>query len=150
MPPDATALKSTLTAAGVPCEIEESGLGLVARVASGDAAFALAALRERDFPMLVDLLGTDTGEGIEITYHVRSLSRDEDVFIKSDAPYSGELCSVWNVYASALLPERETAELFGLALGCHPNPKRLLTTEGVDPLLLKSVPIRTAQEVRNR
>ncbi|MRR12205.1 hypothetical protein EG835_07005, partial [bacterium] len=52
--------------------------------------------------------------------------------------------------ASALLPERETAELFGLALCGHPNPKRLLTTEGIEPLLLKSVPIRSAEEVRAR
>jgi NADH-quinone oxidoreductase subunit C len=148
--PDATALKSTLAAAGVPCQLEESGLGLVARVAASDTFSALAALREKDFPMLVDLLGMDTVDDIEITYHVRSFTRDQEVFIKTNVPYSGELTSVWHVYASALLPERETAELFGLTLACHPNPKRLLTTEGVDPLLLKSVPIRTAEEVRNR
>lgn len=150
MLPDATALKSTLTSAGVPHAIEESGLGLVARVAIEHAAAALGALREFDFPMLVDLLGTDTAQEIEITYHVRSFTRDEDVFIKTSVPYSGVLPSVWNVYASALMPERETAELFGLVLAGHPNPKRLLTTEGVEPLLLKSVAIRTAEEVRNR
>jgi len=30
----------------------------------------------------------------------------------------------------------------------HPNPKRLLTTDGTEPLLRKSVLIRTAEEVR--
>lgn len=150
MLPDATALKSTLSSAGVPCTIEESLLGLVARVEIEHAATALGALRDSDFPMLVDLMGMDTSRDIEITYHLRSFARDEEVFIKASVPYSGVLPSVWNVYASALMPERETAELLGLVLDGHPNPKRLLTTHGVEPLLLKSVPIRTAQEVRNR
>ena len=30
----------------------------------------------------------------------------------------------------------------------HPNPKRLLTSEGTGPLLRRSVLIRTAEEVR--
>jgi NADH:ubiquinone oxidoreductase subunit C len=48
------------------------------------------------------------------------------------------------------MPERETAELFGLSLSGHPNPKRLLTTDGVPPLLRKSVPVRTEEEVRRQ
>jgi NADH:ubiquinone oxidoreductase subunit C len=46
------------------------------------------------------------------------------------------------------MPERETAELFGLGLDGHPNPKRLLTTDGVPPLLRRDVPIRTPEEFR--
>ena len=37
------------------------------------------------------------------------------------------------------MPEREAAELFGLSLSGHPNPKRLLTTDGMPPLLLQVV-----------
>ena len=152
MLPDATVIKSILDAAGVPCELEESTLGVIAHVPHDRTVAALQALRDSDldFRMLVDLLGTDTTEEIQVTYHLRSFSRDEEVFVRTSVEYDGELPSVWSVYASALMPERETAELFGLVLSGHPNPRRLLTTDGIEPLLRKSVPIRTAEEVRAR
>jgi NADH:ubiquinone oxidoreductase subunit C len=70
------------------------------------------------------------------------------VYLKCHVPYEGELRSVWEVYPAALYPEREAAELLGFSLLGHPNPKRLLTTDGTPPLLRKSVPVRTAEEVR--
>jgi len=151
--PDATVAKSILADAGVSAKVEQTTLGLVCHIERADQApAALAALRdsELDFRMLVDFLGTDAGDDVEITYHLRSLSRDEEIYIKAHVPFDGEISSVWNVFAAALLPERETAELFGLTLSGHPNPKRLLTTEGIEPLLRKSVPVRTAEEVRAR
>ena len=153
MQPDAAVIRSTLNATGVhEAVVEESTLGIVCRVRSQDAVQSLQALRDSalDFIMLVDLFGTDTGNHVEITYHLRSFARDEDVFVKTELAYDGELASAWNLFASALLPERETAELFGLKISGHPNPKRLFTTDGTEPLLLKSVAIRTAEEVRNR
>ena len=69
---------------------------------------------------LLDLLGTDTGEEIELTYHLRSFTRDEEIYVKTRVPYDAEIASVWNIYPAALLPERETAELFGLML-CGPS-----------------------------
>jgi NADH:ubiquinone oxidoreductase subunit C len=151
--PDATVVRTALTAGGVPsAEIEPTTLGLVCRVAPGDAVAALAALQasELAFAMLVDLLGIDTGDEIEIVYHLRSLTRDEEAYVKTALPYDGVLASVWEVYPAALMPERETAELYGLTLSGHPNPKRLLTTDGVPPLLRKSVPVRTHEEMRGR
>ena len=117
-----------------------------------DVVSALAALKasELAFVMLVDLLGIDTGEELEVSYHLRSFARDEEMHVKTRLPYDAELASVWEVYPAALMPERETAELFGLTLAGHPNPKRLLTTEGVLPLLRKSVPVRTTEESRDR
>jgi len=151
--PDATVVRSILSAAGVhDAPAEETSLGLVCRVPASRAPSVLAAMRESelDFRMLADMLGTDTGEDIEITYHLRSLSRDEELYVKTALPYDGDLHSVWNTFPSALLPERETAELFGLKLVGHPNPKRLFTTEGIEPLLRKSVPQRSVEEVRER
>jgi NADH-quinone oxidoreductase subunit C len=141
-----------LASAGIEAQIAEENVGVVVRAAQSDAPAALAALRDSDFDfvMLLDLFGTDTGERIEMTYHLRSLARDEEIYVRCGVEYDGQLQSVWNVYPSALLPERETAELLGLMLSGHPNPKRLLTTDGVAPLLRKSVPIRTAEEVRAR
>lgn len=152
MLPDATVIKHILASAGITAEVEETGLGVVAHVDSGAAAEALAALRasDADFRMLVDLFGADTGEQVEITYHLRSFSRDEELFVRTALPCDGCLRSVWNSYPSALAPERETAELLGLTLDGHPNPKRLLTTDGVEPLLRKAVSIRSVEEVRAR
>ncbi len=127
-------------------EVAEERLGVVARVGRAAVADALAALRDAGFESLVDLLGIDTGEHVEVTYHLRSYASGQDLFVKTALPYDGELESVWQVYPSALMPERETAELFGLRLSEHPNPKRLLTTDGVPPLLRKDVPVRTPEE----
>ncbi|MCL4079294.1 NADH-quinone oxidoreductase subunit C [Coriobacteriia bacterium Es71-Z0120] len=126
--------------------VAEERLGVVARVGRGEAEEALGRLKEAGLDSLVDLLGTDTGEHIEITYHLRSYEAGQDVFVKTAVPYDGELASVWQTCPAALMPERETAELFGLRLTNHPNPKRLLTTEGVPPLLRKDVPVRSPEE----
>ncbi|MHB8924203.1 MAG: NADH-quinone oxidoreductase subunit C [Coriobacteriia bacterium] len=123
-------------------------LGIVVRLPHTQAQAALECFASAGYESLVDLMGTDTGEGIEITYHVRSYAFSVDVFVKCSLPYDGMLDSVWSVYPSALMPERETAELLGLHLSGHPNPKRLFTTEGMPPLLRKSVEIRTAEEYR--
>jgi len=151
--PDATVVRAALASGGVRInEVEETSLGLVCHVPAEEAVAALRAIAAsgHGFTMLVDMLGTDTGENVEITYHLRSLSRDEELYCKTHVPYDGELASVWEVYPAALMPERETAELFGLRLSGHPNPQRLLTTEGVAPLLRKSVDIRSVEEVRAR
>jgi NADH:ubiquinone oxidoreductase subunit C len=151
--PDTAVVRSTLASADVgEVTVEEAGFGLVVRVAEGDAAAALSALKDSEdsFVFLVDLFGVDTGEEVEITYHVRSFLRDEELYVRTTIPYDATLSSVWQVHPAALLPERETAELLGLSLDGHPNPRRLLTTDGSPPLLRKSVPIRTAEEVRDR
>jgi NADH-quinone oxidoreductase subunit C len=151
--PDATVVRTALASAGVgSVEFEETILGLVAAVPSTDVVAALGALKasELAFVMLVDLLGIDTGEEIEVSYHLRSFARDEELHVKTRLRYDACLDSVWEVYPAALMPEREIAELYGLTLSGHPNPKRLLTTDGVGPLLRKSVPVRTTEESRDR
>ncbi len=139
---------------GVSAEIEQvEPLGPVLRVDASDTAAALAALKDSDlaYVMLVDLFGIDIGEAVDIVYHVRSLSSTGDAYLKARYEYGSALTSVWKVHPAALLPERECAEMFGLSLEGHPNPKRLLTVEGAMlPPLLKSTEIRTAEEVRSR
>lgn len=150
---DTTAARGVLERAGVTAAVETvEGLGAVCRVAPEKARRALLALRDSDlgFCFLVDLFGIDTGDSVEVVYHLRSLSRDEEVTVKAELEYGDTLVSVWDVFPAALMPERETAEMFGLRLAGHPNPKRLLTTEAVEPLLLKELEIRTAEEVRDR
>ncbi|MGV8082189.1 MAG: NADH-quinone oxidoreductase subunit C [Coriobacteriia bacterium] len=146
-------MNSVLEKAGVSFVPEETpGLGTVYRVPADSVRPALAALRtaEHGFTFLVDLFGIDIGEGIDAVYRLRSFALAEDVVIKAAHSYDGVLGSVWDLFPAALMPERELCELFGLKLSGHPNPKRLVTTDGCDPFLLKAVPIRTAEEVRDR
>jgi NADH:ubiquinone oxidoreductase subunit C len=144
----ASAAADILRAAGVSCEAADTALGAVLLLAAKDIAAAVAALRESGYEQFVDLFGADTTEAVEVTYHLRVLGTMEDVYLKCHVAYDGTLDSVWESYPAALYPEREAAEMFGFSLAGHPNPKRLLTTDGTPPLLRKSVPIRTAEEVR--
>jgi NADH:ubiquinone oxidoreductase subunit C len=137
-----------LRAAGVAHHSALEPLGTVVRVEATDVRAALGALAADGFEQLVDLFAADTGEAIEVTYNLRSFADFESLFVKAIVAYDGELASVWEVYPAALFPEREAAELLGMRLTGHPNPKRLLTVEGTEPLLRKSVEIRGAEEVQ--
>lgn len=153
MQPDMTVARRILEAAGISATVAEVPvLGVVCRVSAEAARSALLALRDSDlgFAFMVDLFGVDTGEAVDVVYHLRSLSRDEEIFVKAEHAYDSVLTSVWKVFPAAHFPERECAEMFGLKLADHPNPKRLLTTDGCPPYLRKSVEIRSAEEVRNR
>ena len=154
MLPDVTSIAGILERAGVTdATVEEAPLlGVVFRVPAASVRDALRALRDSGdaFSFPVDVFGIDTGEAIDAVYHLRSLSRDEEVYVKASHEYDSVLESVWEIFPAAMMPERELCELFGLKLAGHPNPKRLLTTDGIPPLLRKSVAIRTAEEVRNR
>ena len=150
---DTTVAKRVLERAGVAASVETlEGLGVVCRVPAAEARRAVIALRDSDLGMafLVDLFGVDTGEAVDIVYHLRSYARDEEMFVKAAHDYDATVASVWDVFPAALMPERETCELYGLGLSGHPNPKRLLTTEGCEPFLRKSTEVRGADEVRDR
>jgi NADH:ubiquinone oxidoreductase subunit C len=137
-----------LAAAGIAVTIEEEGLGAVVRLDAARVVDALCALEPEGYDFLVDLFGCDIREAIEITYHLRAFARMEDLYLKVTVDYDEEAPSAWRAFPAALYAEREAAELFGISFAGHPNPKRLLTTEEVGPLLRKSVPVRTAEEVR--
>ena len=151
-----TVADAILQSAGVTATVETAeGLGSVCRVAAADVRAALIALRDSDAALdfLVDLFGVDTGEAIDVVYHLRSMNRDDgakDLFVKPACAYDSALASVWDIFPAALMPERETAELLGLRLAGHPNPKRLLTTDGCEPYLRKSLEVRSPEVVRNR
>lgn len=150
MRPEPNAISALLSAAGISAEMDAVLIGTVARVDVGDALTALAAFKSAGYESLVDFDGIDTGEAIELTWRLRSYAQDCEAYLKATVAYDAEIASAWNVYPSALMPERETAELLGLKLAGHPNPKRLFTTDGIPPLLRKSELIRSEEEVKNR
>jgi len=144
----ATQSADILRACGIPFEASTEALGEVVRLDAAKVADALAALYESGYDFLVDLFATDTGERIEVTWHVRAFAEHADLYLKALVDYDGAAPSVWEVFPAALYPEREAAELLGMTFPGHPNPKRLLTIDGAEPFLRKSVLIRTAEEVR--
>ena len=144
----ATRPADILRACGIPFEASTEALGEVVRLDAAKIADALAALYESGYDFLVDLFATDTGERIEVTWHVRAFAEHADLYVKALVDYDGAVPSVWHIFPAALYPEREAAELLGMTFPGHPNPKRLLTSEGTGPLLRRSVLIRTAEEVR--
>mgnify|MGYP001046110455 FL=1 len=150
MRPEPNAISALLSEAGISAEVDTVLLGTVARLSVGDVLTALAAFKSAGYESLVDFDGIDTGEAIELTWRLRSYAQDCEAYLKATVAYDAEVASAWNVYPSALMPERETAELLGLKLAGHPNPKRLFTTDGIPPLLRKSELIRSEEEVKNR
>jgi len=141
----ATSPADILRLAGIAAEVTDEALGIVARLDAAHIGEALAALQTVGYDFLVDLFGTDRDEHIELTYHVRAMATLEDLYLKVAVPYDGEAPSVWRVYPAALYPEREAAELLGMSFPGHANPKRLLTTDAVGPLLRRSVLGRGAE-----
>lgn len=129
-------------------EVRAGDAGPVARVSLAAVRATLAAFKSAGFESAVDFDGVDTGDDVELTWRLRSYRFDTDCSVKASVPYDGTIESVWGIYPSVLMPERETAELLGLSLDAHPNPKRLFTTDGVPPLLRRDVPIRTPEEFR--
>ena len=151
--PDTAVVKGVLATAGLSADVQAvEHLGVVCRVPASEARDAVTALRDSSLSLdfLVDLFGIDTGEGVDVVYRLRSISRDEDILVKSLHDYDAVLVSVWDAFPAALMPERELCELFGLSLSGHPNPKRLLTTDGCAPYLRKEVEVRDAEVVRDR
>ncbi len=146
------AISAAFAVAGVPHTVEEIlPLGEFIRVAPLDAKAAVRVAKAQcDMDYYIDVFGIDTGEGVDVVIHLRSFAQKADLIIKSLHPYGGTWASIWEDFPPALMPERELCEMFGLKLAGHPNPKRLLTTDGIEPPLLKSTLLRTVEEVRGR
>ncbi len=148
MPLDATELSRLLVDAGVVAIVSGERFGALGRIEAADAAPALAMLKTAGFTFFVDEFGADTGDALEVTWHVRQMAPVRDAYLRAALPYDGVLPSVWEVFPAALYPEREIAEMFGVTLVGHPNPKRLLTTDEIgEPPLRKSVPVRERRAV---
>ena len=167
-------IRSALTIGAIPAlSVQTEGcLGTVIRVAPEQRDAVLAFLLESDlaFTQLLDLFGADIeakeaieadeASGIaaqparagyiEVTYMLRSMTHDSDLWVKMQLPYGGDYHSAMRYFASAYLTERELCEMFGLVLLDHPNPKRLITNPHFTTPLLKRVPIRGKEDVWHR
>ncbi|GAB4281210.1 MAG: NAD(P)H-quinone oxidoreductase subunit J [Coriobacteriia bacterium] len=151
MKPDPAAVRSLLEGTEISVSVADESFGVVVDVGPGDLRTVMGSLRAEGYDMLVDAFAVDTGETVEMRYHLRSLPGDTELYVRVEVGYDGSLPSVWESFPAALYPEREAAELFGLTLEGHPNPKRLLTGESAPGWLMrKSFPVREHEEVVRR
>ncbi len=77
----------------------------------------------------VDYLGRDPDQRFEVVYHAYSISRPDKppLVFKARVPESKpELPSLYGVWKTCYLQEREVYDLYGLTFTGHPNLKRIL------------------------
>ena len=100
------------------------------------------------FDFLRSISGVDTYQELEAVYHLHSYKHRHDVSIKSRCSYAfPHLPTVSDIWQTANWHEREAAELFGFIFDGHPDPRPLLTEEGVDYFILrKSHPLAEMEE----
>ncbi|MBI2863317.1 MAG: NADH-quinone oxidoreductase subunit C [Chloroflexi bacterium] len=90
------------------------------------------------FDYLRCLSGVDLGEGLEVVYHLFSVSKRHKMALKAAvAKDDPRLASVVGVWKGADWHEREAAEMFGIDFEGHPHLKTLLLIDGFEghPLL---------------
>ena len=107
------------------------------RVSIADAIPTLRALHDEPafaYEMLIDLCGVDTGEEMQVVYHLSS-SQSGDWLrvivpgIDRSAPRVNSLVSLW---PGAEWMEREAYDMFGLVFTDHPDLTRILMPEDWD------------------
>ncbi len=109
-----------------------------------------AARRHPDlaFDFLRCVSGVDWLTELESVYMLRSYRHAHGVIVKVRCPYQDpHIPSVSHLWASANWLERETQEMFGIIYDGHPDPRPLLTEEGLGYYILrKSHPLAEIEE----
>lgn len=103
---------------------------VAARVEAARVPDALRVVRDELGGRHLSMLhGADTGRVLEAHYHV-SLPDGVVVSLRAELPREHpRLPSATSVYPSAVLFERETMDLYGIAFEGHPDPRRLLLAD---------------------
>ena len=112
----------------IPEAVEEGGEILTLKVEPG--AFRELAVQLRNdfgFDYLVCMTGMDWGEKLGVIYHFRSTLSGENLVVKTEAfdRENPELFTVYDLWATAGLNEREIFDFFGIRFINHPDMRRL-------------------------
>lgn len=89
---------------------------------------ALRALKARDIMHLSTITGVDRGKTIEVIYHFDcgGVVLNLRLSLPKTAP---NLRTITDLFPGALLYERELAEMLGVKIEGHPDPRRLFLPE---------------------
>ena len=128
------------TASDIALTVQRQDLPQLMQVAKEDERLA--------FDFLRCLSGVDTYQDLEVVYHLYSYRHKHSVAIKARCPYdSPHMATVSHLWQTANWHEREAAELFGIVFDKHPDPRPLLTEEGLGYYILrKSHPLAEIEE----
>ena len=90
----------------------------------------VAALREgllAEPHLFIDACGVEREVFLEVVYRFSLLSRSEVVTVRAQLPKENPVTvSLAALYPGARWPERELAELYGITVSGHPDPRHLL------------------------
>ena len=82
------------------------------------------------FDSLMCVSGVDTGENLQVVYHLFSMEHGKKIVIKSelprDNPHIGTVSHLWR---TADWHEREIFDLYGIVFDGHPDMRRILCPE---------------------
>ena len=136
---------------GLALEIGQSPIDEVVSVRREDFARVMETAKN-DERLALDYLrclsGVDWLTDLETVYHLHSFKHGHSIAIKVRCPVSdAHIPSVSHLWETANWHERETQELFGLVFDGHPDPRPLLTEEGLGYYIMrKSHPLADIEE----
>lgn len=112
---------------------------------------ALSYMRDSlGFDYLSTITGLDSGEKIELIYHI-VCGGSIVVSMKTSVPKTNpKICSVSDIYVTAELYEREVYDLLGVRFEEHPNLSRLILPEDWPENLHPLRKDETFDQVRSR
>lgn len=119
------------------------------RIGAGDIVSVLTALHDEPafgFQFLADLAGVDTGEAMQVVYHLWSGTTPDWLRVTAgdlsrDDPRAPSITFLWK---GAEWLEREAYDMFGIRFAGHPDLRRiLLDDDWVGHPLLKSYDVDT-------
>ncbi len=126
---------------------------VVVEIEPGDVTQVMTAAKEQpslDLDYVRYLCGVDhEAEGLEVVYHLMSLSKRHEVLIKTRLPQDDpKVASVAQVWRAADWHERETRDMFGITFEGHPHLVPLLMPEDMEDQfpLRKDSPLADIEE----
>ena len=136
---------------GIALEIGQSPIDEVITVRRDDFARVMETAKN-DERLALDYLrclsGVDWLTDLETVYHLYSFRHGHSIAIKVRFPIAdAHIPSVSHLWETANWHERETQELFGIIFDGHPDPRPLLTEEGLGYYIMrKSHPLADIEE----
>jgi NADH-quinone oxidoreductase subunit C len=136
---------------GLALEIGQSPIDEVITVRREDFARVMERAKN-DERLALDYLrclsGVDWLTDLETVYHLHSFKHGHSIAIKVRCPVAdAHIPSVSHLWETANWHERETQELFGIVFDGHPDPRPLLTEEGLGYYIMrKSHPLADIEE----
>ena len=119
---------------GISARPELGALDVIVHIPKDELIRGLSALKGDEalhFDYLRCLCGVDNEEeGVEIVYHLYSIDRRHNLTVKTTLANDDlTVDTATGVWKAANWLERETAEMFGVRFGGHPDPRTLLLPE---------------------